>query len=223
MNSDPDDNLKRREDEETRNDQMTRRQLFAKSALAGGSFVAASILGGGVLGGTSALAADPGNAGPYPGDEAWRKAVAAKAAGRTITIGFTPPAPSEFYDIIEHGAHSQMRTFSEWFGVKWKWETFFPGEHQDINDQVNSIQNWVTSKFNAVLVCTAGDFAAMQKVYESAAAKGTRVFQYNMPAELWPEDQMKAISTISYNNAMQAGYIATDYIAQKLGGKGKLI
>jgi ribose transport system substrate-binding protein len=223
MNSNPDDNLKRREDEETRNDQITRRQLFAKSALAGGSFVAASILGGGVLGGTSALAADPGNAGPYPGDETWRKAVAAKVAGRTITIGFTPPAPSEFYDIIEHGAHSQMRTFSEWFGVKWKWETFFPGEHQDINDQVNSIQNWVTSKFDAVLVCTAGDFAAMQKVYESATAKGTRVFQYNMPAELWPEDQMKAISTISYNNAMQAGYIATDYIAQKLGGKGKLI
>src|SRR6202011_183423 len=96
-------------------------------------------------------------------------------------------------------------------------------EHQDINDQVNTIQNWVTSKFDAVLVCTAGDFASMQKVYEAASQKGTRVFQYNMPAEMWPADQLKALSTISYDNAMQAGYIATEYIAQKLKGKGKLI
>ena len=55
------------------------------------------------------------------------------------------------------------------------------------------------------------------------AQKGTRVFQYNMPAEMWPADQLKALSTISYDNAMQAGYIATEYIAQKLKGKGKLI
>jgi hypothetical protein len=127
MNSNPDDNLKRGEkkSEKTGSNQITRRQLFAKSALAGGSLVAGSLLGGSVLGGSNALAADPSTAGPYPGDEAWRKAVSAKVAGRTITIGFTPPAPSEFYDIIENGAHSQMRTFSEWFGVKWKWETFF--------------------------------------------------------------------------------------------------
>jgi hypothetical protein len=38
----------------------------------------------------------------------------------------------------------------------------------------NTIQNWVMSKFDAVLVCTAGDFAAMQKVYESAAAFGLK-------------------------------------------------
>jgi hypothetical protein len=121
-------------------------------------------------------------------------------------VGFNPPAPSEFYDIIEHGVHSQMRTFSEWFGVKWKWETFFPGEHQDINDQVNTIQNWVTSKFGAVRVCTAGDFAAMQKVYESAAGERNKGFRVHHAREALPEDQMKAICTIGYNNAMQAGY-----------------
>jgi ribose transport system substrate-binding protein len=44
-----------------------------------------------------------------------------------------------------------------------------------------------------------------------------------MPAEMWPEDESKAISTISYNNAMQSGYIAIEYIARQLGGKGKII
>ena len=159
----------------------------------------------------------------YPGDESWRKAVAAKVAGRTIKIGYTPPAASEFYDIIEHGAHSQMKLYSDWFGVKWNWTTFFPGEHQDINYQINTIQNWVTSKFDAALVCTAGDFVTMQKVYEDANQRGTRVFQFNMPAETWPQNENRAISNIGYNNTMQAGYIATEYIAQKLGGKGKLL
>ena len=45
----------------------------------------------------------------------------------------------------------------------------------------------------------------MQKVYQAADEKGTRVFQYNMPAEMWPEDESAAKSTISYNNAMQVG------------------
>jgi hypothetical protein len=55
MNSNPDDNLKRRnkKNEEAGSNQITRRQLFAKSALAGGSLV-----GGSVLGGSNALAAD---------------------------------------------------------------------------------------------------------------------------------------------------------------------
>lgn len=200
------------------------------------------MLGGGLLAGslfgcnpkapdTASAPSTPASSSPagsaatagYPGDESWRKAVAAKVAGRTIKIGYTPPAASEFYDIIEHGAHSQMKLYSDWFGVKWNWTTFFPGEHQDINDQINTIQNWVTSKFDAALVCTAGDFVSMQRVYDAANQKGTRVFQFNMPSEVWPQNENRAISNIGYNNTMQAGYIATEYIAQKLGGKGKLL
>ena len=205
---------------------LSRRRLLGRTAMLGGSLLAGGLFSG-PLGTSPAVAADapnPGTGGPaYPGDDTWRKAVAAKVAGRTISIGFSPPAASEFYDIIEHGAHSQMRAYGESFGVKWKWTSFYPGEHQDINDQINTIQNWVTSKFDAALVCTAGDFASMQKVYEAANQKGTRIFQFNMPAETWPQNESRAISNIGYNNAMQAGYIATDYIAQKLGGKGKLL
>ena len=187
------------------------------------SLGASALLGSTLIGlGRTARAASA-DAGQYPGDAAWNKATADKVKGRTISIGYTPPAASEFYDEIEHGAYSQMREYEQLFGVKWKWTKFFPGEHQDVNDQVNTIQNWVTNKIDAILVCTAGDFAAMQNVYTQAQAKGTRVFQFNMPAELWPETEMKAISTIGYNNEMQAGYIATNYIAQKLNGKGKML
>lgn len=203
---------------------VTRRRLLGKTMLAGsGLAVTSSVLaacGGGSEGAAAAL---PGKKGQYPGDGTWDKAVADRVRGQTISIGFTPPAASEFYDEIEHGAFSQMHNYSALFGVKWKWTTFFPGEHQDVNDQVNVIQDWATKKFDAILVCTAGDFNSMQKVYDSAAAKGSSVYQFNMPAELWPTNEIKAISTISYNNALQAGYLAGEYIAKKLNGKGKLI
>lgn len=200
----------------------TRRSLLTRAALAAGAMSGGSLLAAcGSSGNT--VAQTPGKQGQYPGDGNWDKAVADRVRGRTISIGFTPPAASEFYDEIQHGAFSQMRVYSSLFGVKWKWTTFFPGEHQDVNDQVNVIQDWATKKFDAILVCTAGDFASMQKVYESASAKGSRVYQFNMPAEMWPADQIKATSTISYNNALQAGYLAGEYIATKLKGQGKLI
>ena len=162
MASNSNQNDDRRHETGTHKQPFTRRQMLGTSALAAGGIVAGSVLGQ-----NRVLAANPasGTAGPYPGDDAWRKAVTDVVKGRTISVGFTTPAASEFYDIIEHGAYSQMRAYSDWFGVKWNWTTFFPGEHQDINDQVNTIQNWVTSKLNAILVCTAGDFASMQKVY----------------------------------------------------------
>ena len=90
---------------------LSRRQLFSKGALAGGGLLAAGMIGGSLFKGSEAQAAESAaGTGPYPGDEAWRKAVAAKVAGRTLSIGFTPPAASEFYDQIEHGAFSQMST-----------------------------------------------------------------------------------------------------------------
>ena len=143
--------------------------------------------------------------------------------GRTLTVGFTPPAASEFYDEIEHGAFSAMHALSARYGVRWQWSPFFPDEHQDVSDQVEVIRDWASRAYDAILVCTAGDFPLMQRVYAEAATRGTRIFQFNMPAELWPADQMRAVSTIGYDNAKQAGYLAGDYIARTLEGQGKLI
>jgi ABC-type sugar transport system substrate-binding protein len=154
---------------------------------------------------------------------AWPDEVGERARGRTLIVGFTPPAASEFYDEIEHGAFSQMRLLSALFGVQWRWETFAPGVHQDVCDQIEVIHDWAARGFDAVLVCTAGDFSSMQRVYEAVTAQGTRVFQFNMPAEAWPAHEIKASWTIGYDNAAHAGYLAGEYIARKLGGEGKLI
>jgi len=199
--------------------EMSRRWLLGAGVA--GAATGATLLSG-VLATGRAFAQDASTSMIW-GDASWRQTVTDIVAGRTLTVGFTGPAASEFYDEIEHGAFAQMRAYSDMFGVKWNWTYASPQEHQDINDQVNTIEAWVTNRYDAVLVCTAGDFESMQNVYAKAEKAGTKVFQFNMPAELWPEDQNRAISNIGYNNTMQAGYLAGRYIAEKLGGKGKML
>lgn len=206
-------------DEPKEGSELSRRRLLGVS-VAGAA--AGAALFGGVFGASRAMAQDASTSLIW-GDASWRKTVTDIVAGRTLTVGFMGPAASEFYDEIEHGAFAQMRAYTDMFGVKWNWTYASPQEHQDINDQVNTIEAWVTNRYDAVLVCTAGDFESMQNVYAKAEKAGTKVFQFNMPAELWPEDQNRAISNIGYNNTMQAGYLAGRYIAEKLGGKGKML
>ena len=201
---------------------LSRAGFLKRTALAGGLAATAPIIA--ACGASDdATGQGSGSGSSYPGNEEWEKAVSGMVRGRTISVGFTPPALSEFYDEIEHGAWSQMREFENRFGVKWRWTRAAPAEHEAVENQVNTIEDWATKKFSAILVCTAGDFAAMQRVYESAEEKGTAVFQFNMPAELWPEDEIRARSTISYDNARQAGYLAGRYIAEKLGGKRRIL
>lgn len=154
---------------------------------------------------------------------AYDEAVRAKVGGQTFKIGFTPPALSEFYDEIEHGAWRKMDEYERRFGVKWEWVRAAPSEHEAVESQVDTIQTWATKEFDAILVCTAGDFASMQDVYANAQKEGTAIFQFNMPAELWDVEDINAVSTIGYNNARQAGFIAGQYIAEKLNGKGEIL
>jgi ribose transport system substrate-binding protein len=62
----------------------------------------------------------------------------------------------------------------------------------------------------------------MQGHYAEAAARGTRVVQFNMPAELWRERELTAVSTVGYDNALQAGFLAGDYIARRLPRPARL-
>lgn len=142
--------------------------------------------------------------------------------GRTLRIGFTPPAASEFYDEVQHGAFAEMRDLTEQFGVRWEWLPFFPMGHQDVAAQVEALRRWGERRLDAVLVCTAGDFDSMQRIYAAVAADGTQVFQFNMPAEMWRSNAIRAVSTIGYDNAARAGSLACDYIAKLLGGSGRL-
>ena len=144
--------------------------------------------------------------------------------GRTLKVGFTPPILSEFFDEMEHACWRKAAEYTERFGVKWQWERAAPaGNFNAVEEQVSIIRNWMTAGFDAILVCTAGDFQAMQKVFADARAKGIMVIQFNMPMELWPLDQVQSDSAVGYNNILQSGFLAGSFIARTLDGKGKLL
>ena len=116
-----------------------------------------------------------------------------------------------------------MNELSDRFGVKFEFEMSAPNEHQSVESQVATIENWTAKKYDAILVSSAGDFDAMNAVYQKAMDAGTAIFMFNMPAEMWDEKELKAVSVISYNNQYQAGYIVGKYAAEKLQGKGKIL
>lgn len=97
------------------------------------------------------------------------------------------------------------------------------GNFDAVQEHFNIVQNWVTAGFDAIIICTGGDFAAMQKVYKGAEAKGTKIFQLNMPMDLWPIEQVASTSNIGYNNSLQSGYVAGTYLAEQLKGKGEIL
>ena len=157
------------------------------------------------------------------GSSEWETMVRKEVEGKTLKIGFTSPAASEFYDIVMHGAYTMMNEIHDRFGVDFEFEYFAPGDHSSVNSQIEAINNWVINDFDAVLVCTGGEFGAMNEIYESAARHGTSVYLFNMPAELWNEDEIAAESVITYNMSDQAGRMVGEYAADVLGGEGKIL
>lgn len=157
------------------------------------------------------------------GDANWEAAVKEKVEGQTLKIGFSPPAASEFYDIIMHGAYSMMDELHDRFGVNFEFEFVAPSEHAAVESQVATIEDWTTKEFDAVLVCTAGDMTSMNDVFKKAQDAGTAIYLFNMPAELWDTSTLNAASIIGYNNAEQSGYLIGQYAAAKLNGQGKIL
>lgn len=205
---------------------LTRAGFLRRSALAGGAALGA----GGLLAGCGndeeqadqqSGAGDVGDT--FPGNGGYAEAIRNIVEGETLRIGFTPPALSEFYDQIEHGAWHQMSRYEELFGIQWEWIRSAPAEHEQVADQQNIIQDWATQGLDAALVCTAGDFASMQRTYDNAMEQGTAIFQFNMPIELWDIDDVNAISNIGYDNARQAGFLAGQYIAERINGEGQVL
>jgi ribose transport system substrate-binding protein len=157
------------------------------------------------------------------GNADWELLVRNRVQGKTLKIGFTPPAASEFYEIVMHGAYSMMNELHDRFGVNFEFDFVAPNEHDAVESQILTIQGWVNKGFDAVLVCSGGDFDAMNVLYEEAKVQGTSVYLFNMPAELWPEEAIRAESVISYDMAGQAGRLVGEYAAEMLGGDGKIL
>ncbi|GGG01781.1 sugar ABC transporter substrate-binding protein [Paenibacillus abyssi] len=157
------------------------------------------------------------------GDSNFEELVRNKVEGTTLKIGLSPPAASEHYDIFEHAANTMMNELSDRFGVKFEFQMTAPGNFQSVESQVATIENWTSLGYDAIFVCTTGDFDSMNAVYERAMEQGTMIYLFNMPAEMLDESKLKAVSVVSYNNHYQAGYLVGQYAAEKLGGKGDIL
>lgn len=142
---------------------------------------------------------------------------------RTIRIGYTPPTRSEFYDIIKHGANTMMKELNERFGIKFEFEMIAASEHEAVESQIGIIENWVDKKFDAILVSSLGEFETMNEVYQKAMHKGTAIYLFNMPVEMWDEKDLSVVSVIGYDNHYQAGYLVGQYAAEVLKGKGEIL
>jgi ribose transport system substrate-binding protein len=204
------------------------RGAFLKRTLAGGALLAAPAATLATYRSDSSETAvaqgGGGSGGSFPGGSDYDAAIRKVVEGKTLKIGFTPPVLSENFAQSEAACWRQMANYQERFGVKWKWARTAPaGNFDAVQEHFNIVQNWVTSGFDAIIICTGGDFAAMQKVYRDAEAKGTRIYQLNMPMELWPIEQVASTSNIGYNNRLQSGYVAGTYLAKTLGGKGQIL
>jgi ribose transport system substrate-binding protein len=195
---------------------VSRRGILKSTPLALGG---AALLGaGGLLPGSAALAQSTVDTADY--DAIVRKSV----EGKVIKVGFTPPILSEFFDIMEHAAFRQAQNYSTRFGVQWDWQRASPsGDFNSVEGQYNIIQNWITAGLDVIMVCTAGNYKDTQKIYADARAKGITVIQFNMPIELWPIAEVGDTCSVGYDNITQSGYVAGKFIAEKLGGEGKIL
>jgi ribose transport system substrate-binding protein len=196
-----------------RNADVSRRSILRTSALVGAGIGAAQLLGASpavALGGTSNASLD--------------RAIKAMVKGRTIKVGFTPPVLSENFTQIESAAWRKMAEFEKRFGVKWVWERQAPvGDFNAVQGTLGIVQSWISRRFDAIAVCTGANFATVQDLYKTANSKGLQVFQFNQPAELYPEADLETVANIGYDNRWQSGYLAGTYLAKALGGKGKIL
>lgn len=193
---------------------LSRRALLASAPAVVGS---ATLVAGG-------MAAAPVMAQAAFATDAYDAIIRAKVEGTTIRVGFTPPILSEFFDIMEHAAFQQARNYMDRFGVNWEWQRASPsGDFNSVEGQYNIIQNWITAGLDVIMVCTAGNYRDTEQLYLAAREKGITIIQFNMPIELWPIGEVLDTCSVGYDNIMQSGYVAGRFIAEKLGGQGKVL
>ncbi|WP_375492614.1 sugar ABC transporter substrate-binding protein [uncultured Jatrophihabitans sp.] len=205
----------------------SRRQFLRRAALAGsGLAVAPALLAACNVKSVDSTSAGggAGSATALGGNAAYKSAITKLVGGRTVRVGWTPPVLSEFFNQMESAAFRRMADYESAYGVKWIWERASPtGNFNAVEQQVQIVQSWAQRKFDVILVCTGANFATMQNVYRQASAKGSKVYQFNQPVEIFPQDKLAAISSIGYDNRWQSGYLCGSYIAGQLKGKGKVL
>ncbi|MGI5241798.1 sugar ABC transporter substrate-binding protein [Dactylosporangium sp. CA-139066] len=201
---------------------LSRRGLLRTAGLLTGAGVGGALLAGCSPNGGASGAGGGGGGGTA--GESFDEAVKKIVNGREIKVGFTPPVLSENFTQIEHAAWRKMNEYEQRFGCRWTWERQAPvGDFNAVQGTLGIVQSWVSRKFDAIAVCTGANFATVQGLYRDASAKGVKIYQFNQPAELYPEDQLQTVTNVGYDNRWQSGYLAGKYIAEKLKGQGNIL
>lgn len=203
-----------------------RATALGASAIVLAVLTACSTVGGstGSTGNGSAGSASCGSA-----DE--QAAITAVVDGRTLKVGYTPPILSEFYTQVEKAAFNRMAVLEECYGVKWEWSR--QGALNDAHSGVEAVgivENFISNGFDAVFVCSAAPHTTMQEIYKAGSKAGVDFYQFNSTEELENPSQaddptagLSTISNIGYDDRWQSGYIAGQYLAKTLNGKGQII
>lgn len=205
---------------------MTASPATTRRSLLGGAGLLAAA---GLLTACSPNGSDPtaSTAGPSQGaasGASYDDAVRSIVDGREIKVGFTPPVLSENFTQIEHAAFRKMQELEERFGCTWVWERQSPvGDFSAVQGTLGIVQSWMARGFDAIAVSTGANFATVQDLYRQANAEGVKIYQFNQPAELYPEEELLTVTNVGYDNRWQSGYLAGTYIAEKLGGSGKIL
>nr|WP_296067996.1 sugar ABC transporter substrate-binding protein [uncultured Actinoplanes sp.] len=206
----------------TTTDGLSRRRMLRTAGLLAGAGVGGSLLTACTANGEPSDSGKSGGGGAA--GQSFDDTVKKIVNGKEIKVGFTPPVLSENFTQVEHAAWRKMNEYEQRFGCRWVWERQAPvGDFNAVQGTLGIVQSWVSRKFDAIAVCTGANFATVQNLYRDARSKGVRIYQFNQPAELYPENQLQTVTNVGYDNRWQSGYLAGKYIAEKLKGQGKIL
>ena len=131
-----------------------------------------------------------------------------------LRVGISPPADSEFYQLIKKGIEQCSDGKAEIL-----WQT--PSSHQAVEDQQKIIEAWINQKVDAIGVTTVGDVSAMDELFKRGTEAGIKMYFMNMAEfQLEPVDKTHYVSSVGYNN-YQAAKILGEWVVKTLGKEGK--
>jgi ABC-type sugar transport system substrate-binding protein len=134
---------------------------------------------------------------------------------KKLVVGISPPADSEFYQLIKKGIEQCSDGKAEIL-----WQT--PASHQAVEDQQKILEAWVNQKVDAIGVTTVGDVGAMDDLFKRGTEAGIEMYFMNMAEfQLEPVNKEHFVSSVGYNN-YGAAKILGEWVLKTLGNEGKV-
>jgi ribose transport system substrate-binding protein len=134
---------------------------------------------------------------------------------KKLVVGISPPADSEFYQLIKKGIEKCSDG-----KVEILWQT--PASHQAVEDQQKILEAWVNQKVDAIGVTTVGDVGAMDDLFKRGTEAGIKMYFMNMAEfQLEPVNKEHFVSSVGYNN-YGAAKILGEWVLKTLGNEGKV-